>query len=29
VKLDQAFGKLMAQHRWQDLFYVENNEPCF
>jgi hypothetical protein len=29
VKLDQAFGKLMAQHRWQDLFYAENNEPCF
>jgi hypothetical protein len=24
-KLDQAFGELMAQHRWQDLFYAENN----
>ena len=27
-KLDEAFGRLVAEHTWRDLFYAENNAPA-
>jgi hypothetical protein len=28
AKLDEAFGHLLAEHNWRNLFYAENNEPA-